>query len=57
MLLLMSLQAGTSGSIAEMLRATAEEALFHTGFVFDENSGMYYDHSTGFFYDSVSVKP
>lgn len=53
----MSLQAGTSGSIADMLRATAEEALIHTGFVFDENSGMYYDHSTGFFYDSVSVKP
>ncbi|XP_041914479.1 angiogenic factor with G patch and FHA domains 1 [Alosa sapidissima] len=47
-------QTGNSGSIADMLRATAEEALSHTGFVFDENSGMYYDHSTGFFYDSVN---
>lgn len=36
-----------------MLRATAEEAMTQTGFVFDETSGMYYDHSTGFYYDSV----
>lgn len=36
-----------------MLRATAEEAMTQTGFVFDENTGMYYDHSTGFYYDSV----
>ena len=53
----MCVQTGDSGSIADMLRATAEEALFHTGYVFDENSGMYYDHSTGFFYDSVSLSP
>ena len=56
-LLFMCVQTGDSGSIADMLRATAEEALFHTGYVFDENSGMYYDHSTGFFYDSVSLSP
>ncbi|KAL7853388.1 hypothetical protein AOLI_G00202320 [Acnodon oligacanthus] len=43
-----------SSSIADMLRATAEEALTQTGFVFDENSGMYYDHATGFYYDSSS---
>ncbi|XP_063329203.1 angiogenic factor with G patch and FHA domains 1 isoform X2 [Pelmatolapia mariae] len=42
------------GSIADMLRATAEEAVTQTGFVFDETSGMYYDHSTGFYYDSAS---
>ncbi|XP_034022947.1 angiogenic factor with G patch and FHA domains 1 [Thalassophryne amazonica] len=42
------------GSIADMLRATAEEAMTQTGFVFDETTGMYYDHSTGFYYDSVS---
>ncbi|XP_051960046.1 angiogenic factor with G patch and FHA domains 1-like [Xyrauchen texanus] len=42
------------GSIADMLRATAEEALNQTNFVFDESSGMYYDHSTGFYYDSTS---
>ncbi|XP_024118621.1 angiogenic factor with G patch and FHA domains 1 isoform X2 [Oryzias melastigma] len=42
------------GSIADMLRATAEEAMTQTGFVFDETSGMYYDHSTGFYYDSAS---
>lgn len=36
-----------------MLRATAEEAMTQTGFVFDEATGMYYDHSTGFYYDSV----
>ncbi|XP_026163083.1 angiogenic factor with G patch and FHA domains 1 isoform X1 [Mastacembelus armatus] len=42
------------GSIADMLRATAEEAMTQTGFVFDENTGMYYDHSTGFYYDSAS---
>ncbi|XP_027008613.2 angiogenic factor with G patch and FHA domains 1 isoform X1 [Tachysurus fulvidraco] len=42
----------SSSSIAAMLRATAEEAVTQTGFVFDENSGMYYDHSTGFYYDS-----
>lgn len=36
-----------------MLRATAEEAMTQTGFVFDETTGMYYDHSTGFYYDSV----
>uniref|UniRef100_A0A3B1IVY6 Angiogenic factor with G patch and FHA domains 1 n=1 Tax=Astyanax mexicanus TaxID=7994 RepID=A0A3B1IVY6_ASTMX len=43
-----------SSSIADMLRATAEEALNQTGFVFDENSGMYYDHATGFYYDSTN---
>uniref|UniRef100_A0A673HDX5 Angiogenic factor with G patch and FHA domains 1-like n=1 Tax=Sinocyclocheilus rhinocerous TaxID=307959 RepID=A0A673HDX5_9TELE len=42
------------GSIADMLRTTAEEALNQTNFVFDESSGMYYDHSTGFYYDSSS---
>lgn len=45
--------ASSSSSIAAMLRATAEEAVSQTGFVFDESSGMYYDHSTGFYYDSV----
>ncbi|XP_037534522.1 angiogenic factor with G patch and FHA domains 1 [Nematolebias whitei] len=45
---------GDGGSIADMLRATAEEAMTQTGFVFDETSGMYYDHSTCFYYDSVS---
>ncbi|XP_053096260.1 angiogenic factor with G patch and FHA domains 1 isoform X1 [Pangasianodon hypophthalmus] len=44
----------SSSSIAAMLRATAEEAVSQTGFVFDESSGMYYDHSTGFYYDSSS---
>ncbi|KAI3370310.1 hypothetical protein L3Q82_025080 [Scortum barcoo] len=47
-------QEGDGGSIADMLRATAEEAMTQTGFVFDETTGMYYDHSTGFYYDSVS---
>uniref|UniRef100_A0A3B3ZYT3 Uncharacterized protein n=1 Tax=Periophthalmus magnuspinnatus TaxID=409849 RepID=A0A3B3ZYT3_9GOBI len=42
------------GSIADMLRSTAEQAMCQTGFVFDENTGMYYDHSTGFYYDSVN---
>lgn len=46
-------QEGDGNSIADMLRATAEEAMTQTGFVFDENTGMYYDHSTGFYYDSV----
>ncbi|XP_026875118.2 angiogenic factor with G patch and FHA domains 1 isoform X1 [Electrophorus electricus] len=41
-------------SIADMLRATAEEALTQTGFVFDESSGLYYDHATGFYYDTSS---
>uniref|UniRef100_A0A671LLS4 Angiogenic factor with G patch and FHA domains 1-like n=1 Tax=Sinocyclocheilus anshuiensis TaxID=1608454 RepID=A0A671LLS4_9TELE len=45
---------GEGGSIADMLRTTAEEALNQTNFVFDESSGMYYDHSTGFYYDSSS---
>ncbi|XP_067278932.1 angiogenic factor with G patch and FHA domains 1 isoform X1 [Pseudorasbora parva] len=45
---------GEGSSIADMLRATAEEALNQTNFVFDESSGMYYDHSTGFYYDSSS---
>lgn len=45
------------GSIADMLRATAEEAMTQTGFVFDETTGMYYDHSTGFYYDSVRQTP
>ncbi|XP_061731276.1 angiogenic factor with G patch and FHA domains 1 [Nerophis ophidion] len=45
---------GDAGSIADMLRATAEQAMTETGFVFDETSGMYYDHSTGFYYDSVT---
>ncbi|XP_041706596.1 angiogenic factor with G patch and FHA domains 1 isoform X4 [Coregonus clupeaformis] len=43
-----------AGSIADMLRATAEQAMTQTGFVFDETTGMYYDHSTGFYYDSAS---
>ncbi|KAM4588201.1 angiogenic factor with G patch and FHA domains 1 [Odontesthes bonariensis] len=42
------------GSIADVLRATAEAAMTQTGFVFDETTGMYYDHSTGFYYDSAS---
>lgn len=46
-------QDGDGNSIADMLRATAEEAMTQTGFVFDETTGMYYDHSTGFYYDSV----
>uniref|UniRef100_A0A3Q1JI69 Angiogenic factor with G patch and FHA domains 1 n=1 Tax=Anabas testudineus TaxID=64144 RepID=A0A3Q1JI69_ANATE len=45
---------GDGGSIADILRATAEEAMTQTGFVFDETTGMYYDHSTGFYYDSAS---
>ncbi|XP_076613163.1 angiogenic factor with G patch and FHA domains 1 isoform X4 [Chaetodon auriga] len=45
---------GDGGTIADMLRATAEEAMTQTGFVFDETTGMYYDHSTGFYYDSAS---
>ncbi|XP_029989483.1 angiogenic factor with G patch and FHA domains 1 isoform X2 [Sphaeramia orbicularis] len=45
---------GDATSIADMLRATAEEAMTQTGFVFDETTGMYYDHSTGFYYDSAS---
>ncbi|XP_045931726.1 angiogenic factor with G patch and FHA domains 1 isoform X2 [Micropterus dolomieu] len=45
---------GDAGSIADILRATAEEAMTQTGFVFDETTGMYYDHSTGFYYDSAS---
>ncbi|XP_036007180.1 angiogenic factor with G patch and FHA domains 1 isoform X3 [Fundulus heteroclitus] len=49
-----AVEGGDAGSIADMLRATAEEAMTQTGFVFDETSGMYYDHSTGFYYDSVS---
>ncbi|XP_066501295.1 angiogenic factor with G patch and FHA domains 1 isoform X3 [Hoplias malabaricus] len=47
-------ESGDGSSIADVLRATAEEALSQTGFVFDENSGMYYDHATGFYYDSNS---
>ncbi|XP_029286758.1 angiogenic factor with G patch and FHA domains 1 isoform X1 [Cottoperca gobio] len=43
-----------AGSIADILRATAEEAMTQTGFVFDETTGLYYDHSTGFYYDSAS---
>ncbi|XP_029357018.1 angiogenic factor with G patch and FHA domains 1 isoform X1 [Echeneis naucrates] len=45
---------GDAGSLADMLRATAEEAMTQTSFVFDETTGMYYDHSTGFYYDSAS---
>ncbi|XP_061118595.1 angiogenic factor with G patch and FHA domains 1 isoform X3 [Conger conger] len=41
-------------SIADIIRATAEEAVSQTGFVFDETSGMYYDHSTSLYYDSAS---
>lgn len=52
-LMLCLFQEGDGGSIADILRATAEEAMTQTGFVFDETTGMYYDHSTGFYYDSV----
>ncbi|XP_069567693.1 angiogenic factor with G patch and FHA domains 1 isoform X2 [Brachyistius frenatus] len=45
---------GDGGSIADMLRATAEQAMTQTGFVFDETTGMYYDHSTSFYYDSAT---
>ncbi|XP_059925671.1 angiogenic factor with G patch and FHA domains 1 isoform X2 [Gadus macrocephalus] len=47
-------EGGEGGSIADMLRATAEQAMTQTGFVFDETTGMYYDHSTKFYYDSAS---
>ena len=53
MLLFLPSQGGEEGSIADMLRATAEQAMTQTGFVFDETTGMYYDHSTKFYYDSV----
>nr|XP_020489541.1 angiogenic factor with G patch and FHA domains 1 isoform X1 [Labrus bergylta] len=49
-----SAEDGDGGSIADILRATAEQAMTQTGFVFDETTGMYYDHSTGFYYDSAS---
>ncbi|XP_006784586.1 angiogenic factor with G patch and FHA domains 1 isoform X1 [Neolamprologus brichardi] len=52
--LVVTTEGSDGGSIADMLRATAEEAMTQTGFVFDETSGMYYDHSTGFYYDSAS---
>lgn len=45
---------GDGSSIADLLRATAEQAMTQTGFIFDETTGLYYDHSTGFYYDSVS---
>ncbi|XP_023811037.1 angiogenic factor with G patch and FHA domains 1 isoform X3 [Oryzias latipes] len=51
---LATVEESDGGSIADMLRATAEEAMTQTGFVFDETSGMYYDHGTGFYYDSAS---
>ena len=56
MLLFLHSQDGEEGSIADMLRATAEQAMTQTGFVFDETTGMYYDHSTKFYYDSVGYK-
>lgn len=46
-------QEGDGSSIADLLRATAEQAMTQTGFIFDETTGLYYDHSTGFYYDSV----
>uniref|UniRef100_UPI00358EE7DF angiogenic factor with G patch and FHA domains 1 isoform X2 n=1 Tax=Myxine glutinosa TaxID=7769 RepID=UPI00358EE7DF len=39
-------------SIADSLRATAEEAMQQTGFVYDENTGFYYDYNTGYYYDA-----
>ncbi|XP_028829182.1 angiogenic factor with G patch and FHA domains 1 [Denticeps clupeoides] len=47
-------ESGDGSSIADMLRATAEEAMSQTGVVFDENYGMYYDHNTGFYYDQAN---
>uniref|UniRef100_A0A8C4WNV9 Angiogenic factor with G patch and FHA domains 1 n=1 Tax=Eptatretus burgeri TaxID=7764 RepID=A0A8C4WNV9_EPTBU len=39
-------------SIADSLRAAAEDAMQQTGFVYDENTGFYYDYNTGYYYDS-----
>jgi hypothetical protein len=41
-------------SIADSLKAAAEEVVQQSGYVFDEKSGMYYDYNTGYYYDNVS---
>ena len=41
-------------SIADSLKAAAQDALNKSGFVYDENSGLYYDHNSGYYYDAVS---
>ena len=48
-------QAGVGESIADMVKATAEEALSCSGVVFHEQSGMYYDYNTGYYHDPVSL--
>ncbi|XP_064651958.1 angiogenic factor with G patch and FHA domains 1-like isoform X3 [Lineus longissimus] len=39
-------------SLAESLKAAAEEVVQNSGYVFDEKSGMYYDYNTGYYYDN-----
>jgi len=46
----------SSLSIAEMVKATAEQTMAQSGFVYDENSGLYYDQTSGLYYDSVSSR-
>ena len=48
------------GSIADMLRATAEEVLVSRvppGFVFIEEYGQYYSRESGYYYDQVFDAP
>lgn len=49
-------------SIADSIKATAEavvqqqtdEALVHSGYVYDQQWGLYYHQESGYYYDSVS---
>ncbi|CAG0900441.1 unnamed protein product [Darwinula stevensoni] len=38
--------------VAKCVEEAASEALQHTGFVFEETSGLYYDYSSGYYYDA-----
>ncbi|XP_074651280.1 angiogenic factor with G patch and FHA domains 1-like [Tubulanus polymorphus] len=41
-----------SMSIADSLKAAAEEAVQLSGFVYDSQSSMYYDYNSGYYYDA-----
>ncbi|XP_061426736.1 angiogenic factor with G patch and FHA domains 1 isoform X4 [Lethenteron reissneri] len=41
-------------SLADSLRAAAEDAMQQSGMVYDEGTGLYYDYTTGFYYDATT---
>ncbi|XP_023217507.1 angiogenic factor with G patch and FHA domains 1-like [Centruroides sculpturatus] len=46
---------GSSETLTDIVKQTAEVALTHSDYIYDETRGMYYSISTGYYYDSMQT--